>query len=89
MIGLIEIIFILIISCVIWYIIFKLKLQFDSRDKLRNIEKKIEDQGEKLLEFQKELKEKVKEDKEKSPFRTSNTKIKKERKKSKVKKNKS
>lgn len=42
--GIVELIFSIIIFCIIWVLIFKFKLILDEKRKLKNIDKKIEGQ---------------------------------------------
>jgi len=57
MIGITEIIFSGIIFCVIWFLIFKFKLIYDEKSKLRNINARLEKQDLKAPELLAELKE--------------------------------
>ena len=56
MIGITEIIFSGIIFCVIWFLIFKFKLIYDEKSKLRNINARLEKQDIKTPELLAELK---------------------------------
>jgi len=56
MIGLPEIIFSVIIFCVLWFIIFKFKLIYDEKSKLRNINARLEKQDFKAPELLADMK---------------------------------
>lgn len=45
MIGVTEIIFSFIIFCVIWFLVFKFKLLYDEKSKIRNINERLEKQN--------------------------------------------
>jgi len=72
MIGITEIIFSFIIFCVIWFLVFKFKLIYDEKSKLRNINERLEKQDIKVPELlldikghNKEVANKIQEEKEK------------------------
>lgn len=56
MIGVTEIIFSIIIFCVIWFLVFKFKLLYDEKSKIRNINERLEKQDIKVPELLVEMK---------------------------------
>lgn len=56
MIGIIEIIFAIIMFSLIWFIIFKVKLKIDEKDKTQNIKEKLEKQEIKQKDLLEQLK---------------------------------
>jgi len=56
MIGITEIIFSFIIFCVIWFLVFKFKLIYDEKSKIRNINERLEKQDIKVPELLADMK---------------------------------
>ena len=55
MIGVAEIIFSLFMFCMLWFVIFKFKLMYDKKKKLKNIPEKIEKQNKRFFSDGKEV----------------------------------